>query len=326
VLLDRFNRVHDYLRIAVTDQCNFRCSYCMPSGKYICNPRHALMSPAEIETIAGEFIRLGVKKIRLTGGEPLLRKDFSSILGRLSQYPAELAITTNGSLVHQFIDVFKNNGVKSVNVSLDSLLPSRFRQITLRDQFSRVWSNIELLLKNDIRVKLNVVALRGMIEPEIRSFIHLTKTLPLHVRFIEFMPFADNRWNKSLVITAEEIRRLASEDYELIKLRDEPHATAKKYTIAGHLGSVAFITTMSCQFCHECNRLRITSEGKLKNCLFGKDELDLLGELRAGRPLEPVIAKALGHKAEMMGGQFTGGYDSIRPENITNRSMVRIGG
>lgn len=326
MLVDRLNRVHDYLRISITDQCNFRCSYCMPKGKYICNPRHLLMTAQEIDAIASEFIQYGVKKIRLTGGEPLLRKDFSSILNHLSKHQAELTLTTNGSLIHKFIDSFKENGIKTVNVSLDSLHRSGFKEITLRDQFTQVWQNIELLLKNDIKVKLNVVAIRGMIESEINRFIDLTKILPLHVRFIEFMPFQNNGWERARVMPAEEIRLLAAKKYELIKLKDEPHATAKKYSVPGHLGTIAFITTMSCQFCHECNRLRITSEGKLKNCLFGNEEYDLLKELRAGRSLYPVIVKALNNKAEMMGGQFDEGYQQIHSEQISNRSMVRIGG
>jgi cyclic pyranopterin phosphate synthase len=284
------------------------------------------MSPQEIDAIASEFIEYGVKKIRLTGGEPLMRKDFSSILKKLSKHQTELTLTTNGSMVHKFIDTFKETGIKSINVSLDSLQRSRFQEITLRDQFSRVWRNIELLLKNDIKVKLNVVAMRGIIESEVCKFIDLTKTLPLQVRFIEFMPFQNNGWERSRVVPAEEIRLLAAKEYELIKLKDEPHATAKKYSVPEHLGSIAFITTMSCQFCHECNRLRITSEGKLKNCLFGKDEYDLLREIRAGRPLYPLIAKALNNKAEMMGGQFSEGYQQIHADQIINRSMVRIGG
>lgn len=326
MLIDRFNRIHDYLRISVTDQCNFRCSYCIPQGKYICTSRNTQMSAQEIDAIAGEFISYGVKKIRLTGGEPLMRKDFSTVLRHLSKYQAELTLTTNGSLIHQFVDTFMETGIKSINVSLDSLQRSQFKEITLRDQFSRVWRNIELLLENGIKVKLNVVAIRGLIEPEISRFIDLTKALPLHVRFIEFMPFQNNGWKRSLVVPAEEIKLLAAKEYELIKLKDEPHATAKKYSVPGHEGTIAFITTMSCQFCHECNRLRITSEGKLKNCLFGKDEYDLLGELRAGRSLYPIIERALNNKAEMMGGQFADGYQKIQAEQIINRSMVRIGG
>jgi cyclic pyranopterin phosphate synthase len=284
------------------------------------------MTPQEIKTIAEEFVKHGVRKIRLTGGEPLLRKDFGTILSLLSQLGVELTLTTNGSLVHKYINHFKTTGIQSVNVSLDSLRPSAFKTITLRDEFDHVWKNIELLLKNNIKVKLNVVAIRGMIEPEITPFIELTKHLPLHVRFIEFMPFSRNEWNKSKVITSEEINSIAAESFDLIKLKDEPHATAKKYTIPGHIGTVAFITTMSCQFCNECNRLRLTSEGKLKNCLFSKEEYDLAAALRNGEALFPLIQRALHNKAEAMGGQFSKGYEQVQANQIINRSMVRIGG
>lgn len=326
MLVDQFNRVHDYLRISITDQCNFRCTYCMPLGKHICTSKSKLMTAEEIRSIAGEFVKYGIKKIRLTGGEPMLRKDFEDIIKLLSELDVELTITTNGSLIHKYIDTLKASGIQSVNVSLDSLRPESFKAITLRDEFSRVWNNIGLLLKNNIKVKLNIVAMRGSIEEEIIPFIDLTKNFPLHVRFIEFMPFTQNGWNKSMVITADEINKIAAESYDLIKLKDEPHATAKKFTIPGHIGTVAFITTMSCQFCNECNRLRITTEGKLKNCLFGKDEFDLLKEQREGRSIYPMIARALNTKAEAMGGQFNKGYRHIEAAEIINRSMVRIGG
>ncbi len=326
MLYDRFNRIHNYLRISITDSCNFRCSYCMPGGTYHCMPSSKLMSPNEINTIAGEFIKLGVQKIRLTGGEPLTRKDFPEILSLLAEHNIELTLTTNGSLIHQYIQELKAAGVESVNVSLDSLKPETFKNITKRDEFNRVYKNIFLLLKNNIRVKLNVVAIKDVVENEMLNFIQLTKDLPLHVRFIEFMPFKGNSWDSSKVLRAGELLDWAGQHFDIVKLNDEPHATARKYKVIGHEGTVAFISSMSNHFCGECNRMRLTAEGKMKNCLFGKEELDLLGALRSGNPIEPLIKQSLHNKFASMGGQFENGYECTDGNTITNRSMVSIGG
>jgi cyclic pyranopterin phosphate synthase len=298
----------------------------MPAGGYTCLPHDRLMTAEEIETIAAEFVRLGINKIRLTGGEPLVRKDFADIVERLSKLKVELLLTTNGALIHQYVAVLKAAGIHTVNVSLDSLNRRTFCSITGRDVFDRVWSNIMLLLQNGFHVKLNVVAIRGCVEKELADFILLTKKLPLHVRFIEFMPFAGNRWSSSKVITAGEMLQQAAGEFDIVKLKDEPHATAKKYMGIGHKGTFAFITTMSDQFCSECNRLRLTAEGKLKNCLFGKEELDLLGALRKGELLTPLIRQSVSRKFKAMGGQFEKGYEHTDGNTVFNRSMVGIGG
>lgn len=326
LLTDNFGRIHNYLRISVTDNCNFRCSYCMPEDCHSFLKHGQLMTAAEIEALATIFVKRGVTKIRLTGGEPLVRKDFDEILERLSKLNVELLITTNGSLIHKHIDSFKKAGVVSVNVSLDSLKPTAFEEITKRNVFERVWSNVMMLLENDFRVKINAVAMRGSIEHELFDFIELTRSQPLHVRFIEFMPFAGNSWCKNKVITAAELLANAQEHYDIIKLKDEPHATARKYKAIGYEGTFAFITTMSNQFCGECNRLRLTAEGKIKNCLFGKDELDLLSALRNNEDVEALILKSVQNKHAAMGGQFEKGYQQTESTQLVNRSMVSIGG
>lgn len=285
-----------------------------------------LMSVAEIESIAVAFVELGITKIRLTGGEPLLRKDFDEIVYRLSKLKVELLLTTNGTLIDKHIDAILGANISTVNVSLDSLQSETFLQITQRNKFSTVWSNILLLLKNNIRVKINVVAIRGIIEKEIIDFIQLTKKFPLHIRFIEFMPFNGNGWSKEQVITAQQLLDYIHQEYDIIKLKDEPHATAKKYKVVGYKGTIAFITTMSQQFCGECNRLRITAEGKLKNCLFGKEELDLLGTLRKGGSIQPLILHSVKSKYATLGGQLQNNYKIINPATIINRKMVEIGG
>lgn len=326
MLIDRFGRIHNYLRISLTDECNFRCSYCMPDNNVIFMPKDRLMQLEEIEEIAKVFVRLGVEKIRLTGGEPLVRNGVENMIRRLSHLPVELTLTTNGARLRSFISLFKETGIHSVNVSLDSLNPEVFSSVTQRDTFRQVWENILLLLENGIRVKLNTVAIAGIIENELFHFIDLTRELPLHVRFIEFMPFAGNRWQNSKVITARQMLDMAASRYDLVKLKDEPHATAKKYMVIGYKGTIAFITTMSDHFCGECNRIRLTADGKIKNCIFGKGELDVLGAYRKGESVETLIRKSLAGKHEIMGGQFVNGYQKTDPTEIENRSMIQIGG
>jgi len=326
MLQDTFGRIHDYLRISLTDNCNFRCSYCMPVEEMEWMPQSKLMSKDEILTLAETFVSIGVKKIRLTGGEPLVRKEFPEILERLSVFPVELTLTTNGVLIHKHIETLKRTGVRSINVSLDTLNREKFKQLTRRDQFDLVWGNILLLLQEGFRVKVNAVALHGMIEDEICDFIQVTEKLPLHVRFIEFMPFAGNHWQSKQVVTAAQMLEIAKGKFQIIKLEDKKHDTAKKYQVPGFAGTFAFITTMSEHFCGDCNRIRLTADGKIKNCLFGKEELDLLGALRKGEDVESLIRLSISRKHQALGGQFTADYLKADPGKIDNRSMINIGG
>lgn len=289
-------------------------------------PQSKLMSQEEILTLAETFVSLGVKKIRLTGGEPLVRKEFPEILAGIAKLPVEQTITTNGILIHKHIQNLKNAGVRSVNVSLDTLNKEKFKQLTRRDQFDQVWDNILLLLQEGFRVKINAVALHGFIEEEICDFIRVTEKLPLHVRFIEFMPFAGNHWSSQQVVTAAQMLDLAKKEFEVVKLEDKKHDTAKKYQVPGFQGTFAFITTMSAHFCGDCNRMRLTADGKIKNCLFGKEELDLLGALRKGDEVESLIRLSVSRKHAALGGQFSSDYLKADPDKIDNRSMISIGG
>ena len=289
-------------------------------------PQSKLMSKEEILTLAETFVGLGVKKIRLTGGEPLVRKEFPEILERLAAFPVELTLTTNGVLIHKHIEVLKKAGVRSVNVSLDTLNREKFLKLTRRDQFDRVWENMLLLLREGFRVKVNAVALHGLIEEEICDFVAMTERLPIHMRFIEFMPFAGNHWQSKKVVTAAQMLDLVKEKYEIVKLEDKKHDTAKKYKVPGFEGTFAFITTMSENFCAGCNRIRLTADGKIKNCLFGKEELDLLIALRRGENVEEIIRLSISRKHKALGGQFDPDYLKANPEAIENRSMIKIGG
>jgi len=331
VLVDSFSRPHNYLRISLSEACNLRCSYCMPSEIMGAADRKK-MNADEIVRMAAAFIDLGVTKIRLTGGEPLIRKDAKEIIAGLAalveqnQAPVRMAITTNGVFVHHFIDDFKRAGIRSVNVSLDSLMPDRFEAITKRNYFHQVVSNIHLLLQHGFTVKVNAVVMKGVNDDELIDFVKWTRDFPLQVRFIEFMPFTGNHWQKEKVFSYSEMLKRIIDSFEIIPLQQQPHDTAKHYKVLGFEGSFAFITTMSTPFCSSCNRLRLTADGKMKNCLFGKDETDLLTPLRAGEDISQLIIQNLMGKHAMLGGQFT--PENLPSENhiIENRSMVAIGG
>lgn len=326
MIIDQFNRVHDYLRISLTDNCNFRCFYCMPEEEYEFAPASKLMQLHEIESLAKTFVQLGVTKIRLTGGEPLVRKDAADIILALSKLPITVTLTTNGSRLHEFLPVLKQAGIQSLNVSLDTLQPDKFQLITRRDQFKRVYDNIHLLLDNNIRVKVNVVAMKGFNDNELVDFVAWTKDTPVHVRFIEFMPFQGNRWTSNKVLTWQQMLQIIEAQYSFIKLKDEATDTAKKYIVPGHAGTFAVISTMSAPFCGTCNRMRLTADGKMKNCLFSKDETDLLSALRRNEDVTPLILQSVYAKAKELGGQFTNDFEHIEATAIHNRSMITIGG
>lgn len=327
MLVDSFNRKHDYLRISLTDRCNFRCTYCLPHdfpGAYKWSDRW--MTAAEIFELAAVFTRLGVRKIRLTGGEPLVRKDAGQIIGLLADLPVQLTLTTNGVLVDEFMDVFKTAGLRSINVSLDSLSREAFHRITQRDQFDRVMRNISLLLSEGYHVKLNMVVMKGVNEAEIPDFVALTRSADLHVRFIEFMPFAENGWSSEKVVSEQDILDRIRACTEVTKLQDGPHETARAWRADGHRGTFAIISTMTHPFCAGCNRLRLTADGKMKNCLFSAGEMDLLSALQAGEDVAALIHTHLWEKKSARGGQLHGLPEAIQSDQLQNRSMIAIGG
>ncbi len=325
-MIDGFNRAHDYLRISLTDNCNLRCFYCMPEEEYEFTPASRLMQVNEIVAIAQTFVDLGVTKIRLTGGEPLVRKDAAEIITRLAALPVQLTITTNATRLHDFVDVIKQAGIKSINISLDTLQKDRFLLMTKRDQFEQVMKNINLMIDNGIHVKVNAVVIKGLNDSEINDFVRMTKEQPIHVRFIEFMPFTGNRWNSDKVITWQQILAQVSREFEVMPIEREKHETAKKYTVPGHLGTFAVISTMSAPFCGDCNRMRLTADGKMKNCLFSNTETDLLTPFRKGDDIVPLIYQSIKDKKQALGGQFTTEMEKIETSKLENRSMITIGG
>lgn len=327
MITDSYNRPHDYLRISLTDLCNLRCTYCMPEEDYPFLPAGSLMQPEEIAEIVRIFVSLGVTKIRLTGGEPLARKDFDDILRRLYQLPVKLTLTTNATLLHRHMDTLLQTGVSSLNISLDTLSPEKFFSLTRRDRFHQTVDNIRLAIQKGLHVKINMVVMKGVNEQEIPDFIEWTRETPAEIRFIEFMPFAGNHWSGAQVFSRHEILELVQQHYTIAPLPVAPHSTSVPYHINGHPASFAIISTMSAPFCAGCNRMRLTADGKMKNCLFSRDETNLLEALRAGHSLENLIRQNILGKAEKLGGQFgQQPYEELEGEQLVNRSMISIGG
>lgn len=287
------------------------------------------MRTEEVLHLAGTFVGMGVRKIRLTGGEPLVRKDAADIILGLSELPAELAISTNGVLVDGFIGVFKEAGIRSVNVSLDSLRPDRMAVITRRDYFARIMRNIMLLKDSGFHVKVNMVVMRGVNDDEVTDLIGWTRKEPLHVRFIEFMPFDGNRWGWEKGVPMDEmlmrtVERFGQMGFE--RLTDRPNDTAKNFRLTGGAGTFAFISSVTNPFCDTCNRIRLTADGKLKNCLFSGTETDLLTALRNGEDVRPLIISSVLEKKAMRGGMDS--FEQLADPLLHsgNRSMVSIGG
>lgn len=301
----------------------------MPAEGIALTPKPHLMTADEILNIAKTFVDWGVDKIRLTGGEPLVRKDAKDVIERLGKLGVNLTITTNGILVPDFIATFKQAGIRTVNISIDSLIREKFNRITRRNHFDTVMQNIDLLLSEGFQVKLNVVLIKDFNENEIIDFIALTKSKSIQVRFIEFMPFSGNQWDKSKLVTYAEILENLQSHYfptEIEKLTDAPNDTAKNFKIKSFEGSFAIISSVTNPFCGTCNRIRLTADGKLKNCLFSNSETPLLETLRAGGSILPLIHQNLSAKKAVRGGMD----DDLKFQNpelfSQNRSMIAIGG
>lgn len=326
MIKDSFGRIHDYLRISLTDNCNFRCFYCMPNEDYDFTPASRLMQTDEIVRLAKIFVDQGVNKIRLTGGEPLVRKDAGTIISELGKLPVNLTMTTNGSRIHEMLPMMMDAGVRAVNISLDTLQEEKFLLVTRSKLYQLVRKNIDLLLENNIKVKINMVLMKGFNDGEITDFIAWTRYKPLEIRFIEFMPFTGNLWTSNKVYSQKEILDAVGKEYTYFQVDPKPNDTARHYMIPGHLGSFAIIGTMTSPFCSTCNRMRLTADGKLKNCLFSNGETDLLTVLRAGGDVLPVIKACIWQKEKELGGQLGKNFETLNAELLNNRSMITIGG
>ncbi|MCB0803910.1 MAG: GTP 3',8-cyclase MoaA [Flavobacteriales bacterium] len=328
-LIDSFGRVHNYLRISLTERCNLRCFYCMPEEGIPLRDKAHFMNHEEVFGIAKIFNQLGVSKIRLTGGEPLIKKGAKDIIANLAKLDTELAITTNGILVDQFIDVFKDNGIKSVNISLDSLVAQRQEMISRRNYFDRIFKNINLLIDEGFNVKINVVVMNNVNDTELVDFVELTKDKSVQIRFIEFMPFNGNKWSWSKGVGFQKMMNAINYHFgeeKVIPLVGNPNDTAKCFTVENYKGSFGIISSISNPFCGTCNRIRLTADGKMKNCLFSSGETDLLTAYRNGEDLIPLIKHSIGTKKAERAGLDTIEKLNTSSLNTKNRSMISIGG
>ncbi|MDP5201641.1 GTP 3',8-cyclase MoaA [Flavobacterium sp. DG2-3] len=329
ILTDGFGRKHNYLRISLLEKCNLRCTYCMPADGIALSPKASLMTAEEIFAIAQTFVNNGVDKIRLTGGEPLLRKDFPEIVSKLAALNISLSITTNGILIDRHIEVLKQFKIKKINLSLDTLIASKFHSITLRNQFEKVIDNLHLLLNNDFKVKVNVVLMKGFNDNEIVDFVKLTQFLPISVRFIEFMPFAGNEWDRSKMVSQKEVLSFVNthfDENQVEKLEDEKNFTARTYKIKGFQGDFGIISSITNPFCDSCNRIRLTADGKIKNCLFSNSETDLLTPFRNGESITDLISDSIQNKKKVRAGMTTIAKINDPTLHSDNRSMISIGG
>ncbi|PHH70300.1 hypothetical protein CDD82_7215 [Ophiocordyceps australis] len=304
-LTDSFGRQHDYLRISVTERCNLRCLYCMPEEGVPLSPNKELLTTPEIILLSSLFVSEGVTKIRLTGGEPTVRRDILPLMRQIGSLRChglkELCLTTNGISLHRKLDAMIESGLTGINLSLDTLDPWQFQIMTRRKGFDAVQKSIDRVLQlkklgAEIRLKINCVVMRGMNHDQILPFVELTRFKDIEVRFIEYMPFDGNKWNKGKMFSYAEMLDLIRTKYpDVQKVQDEKNDTSKTWKVAGFAGKVGFITSMTHNFCGTCNRLRITSDGNLKVCLFGNAEVslrDILRQSNNGEPIEQETSQA----------------------------------
>ena len=287
MLLDPYKRKINYLRISVTDRCNLRCRYCMPEEGIPLISHQDILTYEEILRIVRVFATEGISKVRLTGGEPLVRKGIVDFIARLSQIKEikDLSLTTNGLLLKDLVEVLKQAGLIRVNISLDSLRKDRFFEITRRDGFGQVWAGIEEALRVGLSpIKINMVAIKGLNDDEIDSFAKLTLDLPLTIRFIEYMPSGNGEeWKETDILTIPQIQSRLEKVGELIPIpSDQWDGPAKRFRYKGARGEIGLIGAVSSHFCGDCNRLRLTPDGKIRTCLFSDDEVDVREILRTG--------------------------------------------
>jgi len=302
-LTDNYARQHNYLRISITERCNLRCLYCMPEeGVPLSPPSHLLTTP-EIVYLSSLFVNQGVDKIRLTGGEPTVRKDIVDLTRQIGQLRShglrELCITTNGISLYRKLDAMVESGLTGINLSLDTLDPYQFTIMTRRNGHDAVMKSIHRILDMNklgagIKLKINCVVMRGLNEREILPFVDLVREQDLEVRFIEYMPFDGNKWSERKMFSFREMLEIIRQKYpDVHKVKDHVNDTSKTYQVPGFVGRFGFITSMTHNFCGTCNRLRITSDGNLKVCLFGNSEVSLRDILREANHGQPIDAEAM---------------------------------
>lgn len=366
-LTDNYNRQHDYLRISVTERCNLRCLYCMPEEGVPLSPQKELLTTPEIVLLSSLFVSQGVTKIRLTGGEPTVRRDIVPLMQQIGALRPhglkELCLTTNGLSLHRKLDAMVEAGLTGINLSLDTMDPWQFQLMTRRNGFSAVQKSIDRIFELNrlgagIKFKINCVVMRGLNDREVLPFVEMTRDKNVEVRFIEYMPFDGNKWNKGKMFSYQEMLELIRSKYpDLQRIQGHKNDTSKTFQVPGFAGKVGFITSMTHNFCGTCNRLRITSDGNLKVCLFGNAEVslrDIVRKINQGEPIDEEAFEVLRQAAlEKAGQAFTDGASPLLApnseellniigmavknkkekhagigelENMKNRPMILIGG
>ncbi len=327
-LTDNFQRRLTYLRLSITDRCNLRCRYCMPQSSFSWMPSENILSFEEIHRLCRAFCRLGIRKIRLTGGEPLVRRGITDLIRKLNRLDGleEICLTTNGTLLGRHAAELLDAGVTHINISLDTMIPDTYASITGADMFQQVWDSIMKVIELGFsQVKINSVVIKGVTDRDIYDLAELAVRYPIDVRFIEFMPVGDSiPWSPESMIPSRQVRQMIEK--KLGRLEPVKHSEgagpAMLYRMDGAAGHIGFISPLSHHFCGTCNRLRITADGKLRLCLFSDSEIDLKTPLRQGMKgaeLDQFLTKAVAVKPE--------GYHSLGKKQVSCRKrMSSIGG
>lgn len=325
-LTDTFGRYHNYLRISLTERCNLRCQYCMPAEGVTLSKKSNLLTTEEVLRVADLFVKSGVTKIRLTGGEPTIRKDLVDIIANLKKLQGlkTVGITTNGLVLTKKLVELQRAGLDALNISLDTLNSEKYEFITRRKGWQKVMMGIDLALQLDYApVKINCVVMKGFNDNEVVDFVQLTKDKNIDVRFIEYMPFSGNKWDYDKFVSYKDMLEKIFQiwpDFE--SLPGELNDTSKAWKVPGFKGQVGFITSMSEHFCGTCNRLRITADGNLKVCLFGNTEVSLRDAIRntcSEDDLLALVSAAVKRKKKQHAGMFN-------ISQMENRPMILIGG
>lgn len=328
MLYDNHGREISYLRVAVTDRCNLRCQYCMPEEGIQYVGRSDLLTYEELYRIISVLASQGVKKIRITGGEPFLRKELMSFIEEVNRIEGitSIHVTTNGTLISDHIASFTKVGIKSVNLSLDSLDPLRFKTITRRDDLEKVMDSLHQLIEHDIKTKINMVVMKGANIDDILPMIELTKHLPISVRFLEEMPFNGSGMNDTIgVWSHHEILSYIQEHHpKVVPTGMEKGGTSSNYQIPGYEGSIGIIASYSRTFCGTCNRLRLTPTGLLKTCLYDQGIFNIRDLIRAGASDHELLTAL----KEAIGSRAKDGYEAEKRRSLNNisESMATIGG
>lgn len=329
MLIDNWNRPINYLRIAVTDRCNLRCFYCMPEEGINYLPRKELLTYEELIQFTSIVAKLGVNKIRITGGEPFLRKDLTTFISNLNQIPGidSIHITTNGVLAGEYIHQFEEIGIKSVNLSLDTLDKEKFKLITRRDELDNVMSTLDALVEKNIKTKINMVVMDGKNTNDILPMIDLSKRLPVDVRLIEEMPFNGEgaHYEKLIWDHSRILQTITQEHSGVERVKSAPNSTAVEYNIPGFQGKVGIIPAFTRTFCGTCNRIRLTAQGTLRTCLYTDKGLNVRELVRSGYSEDTISSRVL----EAIGNRHKDGYEAEKNRSGSGEvteSMSTIGG